>query len=85
MEHRRRISYCLQVLIVAALTGLPVAFAQGNQVPFSITIDADTNVFKAGSEIRIRLIFKNTSGAEIPYVRGPGIGVGTARRALYGC
>jgi len=66
---------CLPFLFVAALTGLPIILAQGSQVPFSITIDAETNVFRAGSEIRIRLVLKNTSTAEIPYVRGPGIGV----------
>jgi hypothetical protein len=32
-------------------------------------------VFRVGSEVRIRLVFKNTSDHEIPYVRGPGTGV----------
>lgn len=67
----RRFQYCL----VATLVQLPLAFPQASQVPFSITIDAETNVYKAGSEVKISLIFKNISDHEIPYVRSPGIGV----------
>ncbi len=62
-------------LLVAALVELPLALPQSNQAPFSISISAADTVFKAGSEVRIRLVFKNTSDHEIPYERGIGTGV----------
>ena len=65
----------LPYLLVAVLAGLALGFPQVNQAPFSITISAASNVIKAGSEVRIRLVFKNTTSEEIPYGRGPGIGI----------
>lgn len=66
---------CLPYLLLATVADLPLALAQSNEAPVSITISADTNVFKAGSEVRIRLVLKNTSSGEIPYKRTLGTGV----------
>ena len=68
-------SKCIRCLLVAALVELALALPQGNQSPFSISISSANTVFKAASEVRIRLVFKNTSDHEIPYVRGIGTGV----------
>jgi hypothetical protein len=62
-------------LIFAIVAGFGLAPAQETQVPFSITISAASTAFKANSEVKISLVFKNTSGHEIPYTRGPGTGV----------
>jgi hypothetical protein len=67
----------LSFLLAAVLAELPLVFAQSHIVPFSITITSDTNIFKVGSEVRIRLVFKNTSAQDIPYVRKPGTGIET--------
>jgi hypothetical protein len=69
-------SKCFPYLLVA-LAEIALALPQGDQAPFSITINGAKNVFEAGSEVRIRLVFKNTSGEEIPYGRSLGTGVET--------
>ena len=61
--------------LLLAIAELALALPQGDQVPFSITISAAENAFKAGSEVRIRLVFKNISDHEVFYRRGPGTGV----------
>jgi hypothetical protein len=66
---------CLLYVLVATIAEVALAIPQGNQVPFSITISAAQSVFKADSEVRIRLVFKNTSGEEVPYARSLGTGV----------
>lgn len=77
VTERSFMSKCLVYVIAAALCELAPAHPQADQTPFSITIDAETNVFKAGSEVKIRLIFKNISSGEIPYERTPGTGIET--------
>lgn len=62
-------------LLIAAIVELAPAQPQDSQAPFSISISAADTVFQAGSEVRIRLVFKNTSDHEIPYERGIGTGV----------
>jgi hypothetical protein len=66
---------CFLCLLVAALVELSLAQPQDNQAPFSITITAPQDVFGTGSEVRVRLVFKNTSDHEIPYERSLGTGV----------
>jgi hypothetical protein len=68
-------SKCFRCLLAAALVALAPALPQGNEVPFSITITAAQSLFMAGSEVTIRLVFKNTSDHEVPYTRGLGTGV----------
>jgi len=68
-------SKCVQCLLVAAVVGLALALPQVNQSTFSISISSADSIFEAGSEVKIRLVFKNTSDHEIPYVRGLGTGV----------
>lgn len=75
ITERFNMTIWLRCLLIAALAELAPGFPQGNQAPFSITISAAKNVFKAGSEVKIRLVFKNTSDHEVPYGRGLGIGV----------
>jgi hypothetical protein len=65
----------LPYLLFAAVADLALAPAQDGHIPFSITLSVAQNVLQAGSKVRIRLVFKNTSDHEIQYVRGPGIGV----------
>ena len=65
----------LPFLLVATLAEVSLALPQGGQAPFSITISASDSDFKVNSEVKIRLVFKNTSTEEIPYMRGPGTGV----------
>lgn len=62
-------------LLVAGLGAPTLALHQADHAPFSITISAANNVVKAGSEVRIRLVFKNTSAEHVPYKRSPGEGV----------
>lgn len=62
-------------LASVGLMVLPCALAQGDRIPFSITISAANNVLRAGGDVKIRLILRNTSNDEIPYTRGPGVGV----------
>jgi len=59
-------------LVVESVLALGVALAQSDQVPFSVSIAAESNVFKAGSEVKIRLTLRNISNEEIPCARNPG-------------
>lgn len=63
---------CVFTLLFAGLT---LATPQDGKIPFSITISTAQQVFKVGSKVTIRLLFKNTSDGEVPYERGLGIGV----------
>ncbi|HTX36141.1 MAG TPA: hypothetical protein VME43_14020 [Bryobacteraceae bacterium] len=68
---------CFFCLPIAALAAFAFAMASplANEPRFSITLSAPQTVFKAGSEVKIRLVFKNISSGEVPYGRTLGIGV----------
>jgi hypothetical protein len=68
-------SKCFPCLLVAVLAEFALALPQASQAPFSITISAAEGAFRAGSEVRIRLVFKNISDEEVPYGRELGTGV----------
>src|SRR5665213_681986 len=65
----------ISFLLIGILAKIAPVAAQENAVPFSITISAAGDVFKSGAEVKIRLVFRNISRNEIPYVRGLGTGV----------
>lgn len=65
-----------RITALCVLSGFASASPQNSgKAPFSITISTTEPVFKVGSEIRIKLVFKNTSDGDVPYSRGPGVGV----------
>lgn len=59
-----------------ALTALPCIPALCAEVPFSITISAIPDTVKAGSDVRLNMVYTNTSAREITLLRTVGVNQG---------
>jgi len=64
------------LLFVSVMSGVQLGAESAQETPFSLTIGTPQQVVKAGSEVRVDVVLKNTSDHEITLLRSPGTGRG---------
>jgi len=64
------------LLFVSVMSAVQLSAQSAQETPFSLTISTPQQVVKAGSEIKVDVVLRNTSDHEIALLRSPGTGRG---------
>jgi hypothetical protein len=64
------------LLFVSVIAAVQLMAQSAQEPPFSLTISTPQEIVKAGSEVRVDVVLRNTSDHEITLLRSPGTGRG---------